>query len=173
MFRAEDLHRTHVGIFKRICYFYEVFLTALTSTEELFIEKPLWWLALFPVTCVNKFICIVVGFTIFHLSVAATGGVLLENVFFEISQNSQKNTCDKASFLIKLQLHAEGTASDLSHVLFLKISCLFHFNRKMKWKIGKYPDGVQMFTFLLEYRFFDVKDFKRNLTDDNLIRKCV
>ena len=37
--------------------------------------------------------------------------------------------------------------------LFLKISCLFHFNRKMKWKKGKYPDGVQIFTFMLEYRF--------------------
>ena len=37
--------------------------------------------------------------------------------------------------------------------LLLKISCLFHFNRKMKWKKGKYPDGVQIFTFMLEYRF--------------------
>ena len=34
---------------------------------------------------------------------AATGGVLLEKVFLEISQNSQENTCAKASFLIKLQ----------------------------------------------------------------------
>ena len=35
-------------------------------------------------------------------------------VFLEISQNSQENTCDKVSFLIKLQ--AEATASDLSRV---------------------------------------------------------
>ena len=56
------------------------------------------WLTLFPVTCVKKIICIVIGFTIFHLSVAATGGVLLEKVFVEILQNSQENTCGKVSF---------------------------------------------------------------------------
>ena len=39
----------------------------------------------------------------------------------------------------------------------------------------KYPNGFQVFTFLLENRFvgFHLKDFKRNLTDSNLIRKCV
>ena len=62
----------------------------------------------------KKFICNVISFTIFHLSEAATGGVLLEKVFLEISQNLQENTCSKVSFLIKL--HAEATASDLSHV---------------------------------------------------------
>ena len=70
---------------------------ALKSAEELFIERPL-----FPVTSIKKFICNVIGFTVFHLSEAATGGVLLEN------------TCGKASFLIKLQ--AEATAPDLSRV---------------------------------------------------------
>ena len=62
----------------------------------------------------KKFLCIVIGFTIFHLSVATTGGVLLEKVLLEISKNSQENTCGKVSFLIKLQLQAEGTATDLS-----------------------------------------------------------
>ena len=57
--------------------------------------------------------------------------------------------------------------------LLLKISCLFHFNRKMKRKKVKYPDGVQIFTFLVEYQFVGIKDFKPNFTDDNLIRKCV
>ena len=53
-----------------------------------------------------------------------------------------------------------------SCLLLLKISCLF---QQKKWKKkGKYPDGVQIFTFL-----FDVTDFKRNLTDCNLIRKRV
>ena len=56
---------------------------------------------LFPVTSVRKFLSTVIGFTIFHLSEAATGGVLLENVFLEISQNSQENTCGNVSFLIK------------------------------------------------------------------------
>ena len=34
---------------------------------------------------------------------AATRGVLQEKVFLGISQNSQENTCDRVSFLIKLQ----------------------------------------------------------------------
>ena len=37
-----------------------------------------------------------------QFSEAATGGVL-KKVFFEISQNSQENTCVRVSFLIKLQ----------------------------------------------------------------------
>ena len=34
-------------------------------------------------------------------------------------------------------------------------------------KKGKYPDGVQGIDL------FDVKNFKRNLTDGSLIRKCM
>ena len=34
---------------------------------------------------------------------AATIGVLWKNVFLEISQNSQENTCARVSFLKKLQ----------------------------------------------------------------------
>ena len=34
---------------------------------------------------------------------AATGGVLYEKVFLEISQNSQEYTCSRVSLLIKLQ----------------------------------------------------------------------
>ena len=34
---------------------------------------------------------------------------------------------------------------------------------------GKYPDRVQIFTFLSSIDLFDVKDFERNLTDGNLI----
>ena len=63
--------------------------------------------------CKKKILCYVIGFTIFHLSKAATGGVLLEKVFLEIWQNSQENTCAKVSFLMK----NEVTASYLSHVL--------------------------------------------------------
>ena len=59
-FRDEDLHPPHhghkkrkafpflitmkeliVGIFEQFCCFEEVFLMALTSTEQLFIERPL------------------------------------------------------------------------------------------------------------------------------------
>ena len=34
---------------------------------------------------------------------AVTGGALLQIIFLEISQNSQENTCARASFLIKFQ----------------------------------------------------------------------
>ena len=81
-----------VGIFERTC-FNEVFLMAPTSTKQLFIERPL-----FPVTSVRKFLWNVISFTIFHLSEAATGGVLLEKAFLEISQNSQEHTCDEFFF---------------------------------------------------------------------------
>ena len=37
-------------------------------------------------------------------SEAGTGGVLQKKVSFEISQNSQENTCARVSFLIKLQI---------------------------------------------------------------------
>ena len=66
---------------------------------------------------------------------SSPGGVLQRKVFLEISQNSEENTCCKVSFLIKLQ--AVSTAWSFSGLLLLKISWLFHFNRKMKW--GKIP----------------------------------
>ena len=37
------------------------------------------------------------------LSEAANGGALLENMFLQVLQNLQENTCARASFLIKLQ----------------------------------------------------------------------
>ena len=46
----------------------------------------------------KKVICNIIGFIIFHLSEAATGGVLLEKLFLEILQNLQENTCVKVSF---------------------------------------------------------------------------
>ena len=46
----------------------------------------------------KKVLCNVIGFTIFHLSEAATGGVLSEKVFLEILQNSQQNAWSKVSF---------------------------------------------------------------------------
>ena len=57
--------------------------------------------------------------------------------------------------------------------LLLKISCLFHFNRKMKWKKGNTLMEFKYLLFCSSIDLFDVKDFKRNLTDGNLIRKCV
>ena len=41
------------------------------------------------------------------------------------------------------------------------------FQQKNEMKKGKYPDGFQIFTSLLEYQFVYVTDLKRNLSDSN------
>ena len=93
---------------------------------------------------------------------------MLEKVFLEMSKNSEENTCGKFSFLIKLQ--TEATASDLSRVFSWRVLVYFISTEMKK---GKYPVGVQVFTFLFEYWFVWRQSFKRNLTDGNLIRECV
>ena len=50
---------------------------------------------------------------------------------------------------------------------------LISFQQKNGIKKGKYLGRVQIFTFFSSRDLFDVKDFKRNLTDGNLIRKRV
>ena len=47
------------------------------------------------------------------------------------------------------------------------------FKQKNEIKKGKYPDRVRIFTFFLSIDLFDVKDFERNFTDGNLIRKRI
>ena len=42
----------------------------------------------------------------FNISEAAIQGCSVKKVFFEISQNSQGNTCARVSFLVKLQASA-------------------------------------------------------------------
>ena len=60
-----------------------------------------------------------------------------------------------------------------SCLLILKISWLFNFNRKMKWKKWNTLTELKYLLFCSSVDLFDVKDFKRNLTDGDLIRKCV
>ena len=98
-------------------------------------------------------------------------------MFLEISQNSQENTCGKVSFLMKLQ--AEATASDLSRVFSWRLQgfLLISFQQKNEMKKGKYPDGVQIFTFLLEYRFVwrqrFQKKFNRSQFDQRMCLKGI
>ena len=49
--------------------------------------------------------------------------------------------------------------------LLLKISCLFHSNRKMRWKKENTMMELKYLLFCSGTDLFDVKDFKRNLTD--------
>ena len=60
---------------------------------------------------------------IFLRSEAAIRGVLGKKVFFEISQNSDENTCTRVSFLIKLQ--ASGLQLIKKETLAQVFSCKF------------------------------------------------
>ena len=59
----------------------------------------------------------------------------------------------KVSFLIKLQLQAEGLLLVFLVPFSWKFLVYIPFQQKNEMKKGKYHDGVQIFTFLLEYRF--------------------
>ena len=146
-FCAEDLHRSYCRYCQTKLLFWCIFDGTNIHRTAIYRKTFITFLA---VTCVKKTLCIVISITIFHLSVAATGGVLLEKLYLEILQNSLEKTCGKVSFFNEVAGIGDCFWS-FSCLLF--ISNLFHFNRKMKWKQGKYPDGVQIFTFLLEYRF--------------------
>ena len=59
---------------------------------------------------------------------------------------------------------------------FFEYFLFFSFQLKNGIKKQKYPNKVQIFTFLLDYRFVSrqgCSDFERNLRDCNLIRKYV
>ena len=93
------------------------------------------------------------GFTIFDLSEAATGSVLLQKMFLEILQNSQVNTCGKISFLIKFQ--AEATASDLSRVFSWRF--LAYSIPTEKWRKGNTLMEFKYLLFCSSINLFDVK----------------
>ena len=81
------------------------------------------------------------------------------------------NTCGKVSFLIKLQ--AEATASDLSRVLSWRFLVYFISTEKWNEKRQMPLRKSNIYFFCSSIDLFDLKDFKINLTDSNLIRKCV
>ena len=67
--------------------------------------------------------------------------------------------------------HFSEMLSALRFSIFV-ISYLFHFKRKMKKK-GNTLMEFKYFLFCSSLDLFDVKDCKSNLTDGNLIIKCV
>ena len=164
---------------------------ALTSTEQLFIERPLYWCFLR-----NNHLPY-----IYFKQKQSLGGVLQNFAKF-----TGKHQCESL-FLIKLQSLVPGikrpwhrcfpvnfakflrTSFLTEHLWWLLLSkmwlvwqfSIFHessfteyfllisFQQKNEIKKGKYPDRVQIFTFFSSIDLFDVKDFERNLTDGNLI----
>ena len=66
-------------------------------------------------------------------SEAATRGVLLKKVFFEILQNSQENICARASFLINLQNLAQMFSCE-----FYEIFKNIFFIEHLRWLLLKF-----------------------------------
>ena len=137
-FRAEALHHTYCRYFRtNLLMFWWTVFDCINIHRTAIYRKILYrgflhndHLPYFPVTSVRKFLWNVISFTIFHLSEAATEGVLLEKVFLEISQKGKHLW--QSLFFNKVAGWGDCFWSFLC--LPLKISCIFHFNRKMKWK---------------------------------------
>ena len=69
-------------------------VTSLVSAKKMVLSWKIWYF------CWNTILID----TLEMARYAATGDVLQEKVFLEISQNAQEKTCASASFLIKLQV---------------------------------------------------------------------
>ena len=170
-----------VGIFERICCIDEVFLMALTSTQQLFMERPLYKRFLHNdhlsiSSNLSKKIYLhcyrlynLPSFRSSHWMCSVRKGVLRNFAKFTGKHMWQNLFFNKVA--------GWGDCFWSFSCLLLKISCLFHFHRKMKWKKGntlmdilKYSD---IYFLCSSIDLFDAKVFKRNLADGNLIRKCV
>ena len=79
-------------------------------------------------------------------------------MFLKISQNSQKNHLRQRLFSDKVA--GRGDCFWCFSCLLLKISCLFHFNRKIKWKREIPWWSSNIYFFCMSIDLFDVKDFK-------------
>ena len=76
-------------------------------------------------------------------------------------------------FFNKVAVQAEGTASDLSRAFSWRFLVYSISTEKWNEKKGNTLMEFKYFLLCSSIDLFDVKDFKRNLTDGNLIKKCV
>ena len=165
-----------VGILERICCFNELFLMALTSTEHLFTEKPLYILFLhndnlFPATCVKL---ISLQYYRLYNFPSARSSYWRCSVRIGVRRNFAKFSGKHLwQSLFFNKVAGWGDCFWSFSCLLLKILCLFDFNRKMKWKKRNTMMKFKYLIFCSSIDLFHVKDFKRNLAYGNLIRKCV
>ena len=96
-----------------------------------------------------------------------TGKHLCQSLFLIKLQALGGCFCLKCDWPYNLQFSIFHASSFTEDFLFIS------FQQKNEIKKRKHPDGVQTFTFFSSTDLRDVKDFKRNLTDGNLIRKRV
>ena len=165
----------NVGIFERIYCFDEVFLMALTSTEQLFIETPLY----------RRF-CIMITYTIssnlfkkgslqcYRLNnfQSFRNGHWRCSVRKGVLGNFEKSTGKHLwQSLFFNKVAGWGDCSWSFSCLLLKISCLFHFDRNMRWKM----ENILMESkYLLRVSIcLTSRISNKNLADGNLISKCV
>ena len=66
-----------------------------------------------------------------NYSEVATGGVLQEKVFLEISQKSQENTCDRVSFFNNLQASLWHRCFPVNFTKFLRTPFLQNISRRL------------------------------------------
>ena len=166
-----------VGIFERFCFFDEVFLMARTSTEQLFIKNLYIDVSCIMITypissnfCKNISLqCYrlynLPSFRSSHWRCSVRKGVLGNFAKFTGKHMWQSLFFNKVA--------GWGHCFWSSLCVLLKISCLFHSKRKIRWKKGSTLMDLKYLLFCSSIDWFDVKDFKRNLADDNLISKCV
>ena len=166
-----------VGIFERFCFFDEVFLMARTSTEQLFIKNLYIDVSCIMITypissnfCKNISLqCYrlynLPSFRSSHWRCSVRKGVLGNFAKFTGKHLWQSLFFNKVA--------GWGDCLWSFSCLLLKISSLFHSNRKMRWKKGSTLMELKYLFFCSSIDLLDVKDFKRNVTDGNLIRKCV
>ena len=134
-----------VDIFEGICCFAEIFLMGLTSTEQLFMERTLY----------SRFLCNLckkISLQCYQLynfpSISSSHWGW--KVFLEISKFTGKHLWQSIFFN---QVADSGDCFWPFLRILLKISCLFHFNRKMKWKKREIPWWSSSIYFFAKYRF--------------------
>ena len=171
-FHAEDLHRTCCRYFQTNLLFWWSIFDDINNHKTAIYRKTLTYtfLAIMITYPISSNLCKKISLQCYwlydfpsfrssHWRYSVTKGVLRN--FAEISQ---ENTYGKVSFLINLQ--AEATASDLSLVYFISTE---KWNEKREMPCW----SSSIYFFFSSIDLFHVKDFKRNLTDRNLFRKCV
>ena len=91
--------------------------------------------------------------------------------FWEISKNTFSYRTPPVAASVK---NVIGLTMFYLSPVFFYWTFLVYFISTEKWsKQGKYPDGVQIFTFFWNIYLSDVKNFKKNVGSGNLIRKSV
>ena len=171
-FRAEDLHHTYCKYFHTNLFRWNIFDSTNIHRTAIYRETFSIDVSCIMITYpISSNMCKKIYLQCYQLYNFSSFGSrhwrssVRKGVLRNIAKFTGK-TCGKVSLLIKLQ--AEATASDLSSVFSWRYLVYFI------WKKGNTLMELKyLLSFCSSTDLLDVNDFKRNLTDGNLIRKCV